>query len=67
VPSFIVLRHRLKADSRIRVVIMISGSSGALAIENVRLLPLASVSGGSISANETYWPALNVNPVGFSK
>ena len=37
---------RLKAVSLIRVAIMRSFSKGALAIENVRELPSASISGG---------------------
>src|SRR5262249_54079707 len=52
-PNFIVFRQLLKAESRIRVVIMTSASSGALAIENVRVFPFASLSGGSICPNET--------------
>jgi hypothetical protein len=67
VPSFSVLRTRLKAVSRVRVVIIISVSSRGLEIENVRVFPFASVSGGLIIVNERYWPALNVKSRGLSK
>jgi hypothetical protein len=51
---------RLKAESRMRVAIKRKSSSGALAIENVRTLPSASVSGGSTSVRSMYWPAWKV-------
>src|SRR5262245_35472515 len=57
---------RLKAVSRMRVATMSLSSSGALAIENVRTLPSASVSGGSMSVRMRYCPALKVKPTGFS-
>jgi hypothetical protein len=48
-----------------RVATMSVSSSGALATENVRTLPSASVSGGSRSVRVMNWPALKVNPSGL--
>ena len=39
----------------------------ALASENPRVFPSESVSGGSASVKSPNWPALYVNPSGFSK
>src|SRR5947207_6663865 len=49
-----------------RVATKRRSSSGALAIENVRMFPSASVSGGSMSVRLMYWPALKVKAPGFS-
>ena len=57
VPRGIACRTLLKAVSRRRVVIMIRPSLGALEIEKPRVLPSASVSGGSRSVMSTNWPA----------
>src|ERR1035437_889566 len=59
--------ERLKAVLRIRVVKTNSFAKGGLAMENVRVFPLASVSGGSVSVISANWPALKLNPDGFSK
>ena len=40
---------------------------GALASENPRVFPSASVSGGLASVKSPNWPALYANPSGFSK
>jgi hypothetical protein len=40
---------------------------GALAMENVRVLPSASVSEGSTKVMSRNWPALNVQSPGFLK
>jgi hypothetical protein len=59
--------ERLKAVLRIRVVNTNSSAKGGLAMENVRVFPSASVSSGSVSVTSADWPALKLNPGGFSK
>ena len=49
VPSGKLLSARLKAVSRILVAIMSRSSNGGLAMENVRMFPSASVSGGVLN------------------
>src|ERR1035441_2997776 len=66
-PSGIVFNTRLNAVSRIRVATIRVSSSGPLAIENVRVFPSASVSGGSHRVISRDWPASNVQFDGFSK
>jgi hypothetical protein len=52
--------ERLKAVSRIRVVKTNSFSNGGLAMEKVRVLPSASVSGGSVSVTSANCPGLKL-------
>src|ERR1700733_12806034 len=59
--------EHLKAVLRIRVVNINSSAKGGLAMENVRVFPSASVSSGSVSVTSADWPALKLNPDGFSK
>src|SRR5258706_55672 len=66
-PAGIALSTRLNAVSRMRVAMTSSVSWGALTIEKVRALPLASVSGGSISDTFIDCPAVNLNPAGLAK
>src|SRR5688572_14181427 len=66
VPSGMVWRTRLKAVSRRRVVIMIMPSLGALEIEKPRVLPSASVSGGSMRVMSTNWPARYAQSAGLA-
>src|SRR5262245_30662446 len=66
-PAGIAFSTRLYAVSRMRVEITSSDSCGALTIEKVRLLPLASVSGGSISDTFIDCPGLNAKPAGLAK
>lgn len=66
-PSGTVLSTRLNAVSRMRVAMVICSSKGALAIENVRIFPSASVSGGSSNVKSSDCPGVNWNPCGFSK
>ena len=54
-----LLSTRLKAVSLIRVAIMRSLSKGALAIENAREFPSASVSGGFSRVRSIDWPRRN--------
>src|ERR1035437_4401418 len=63
----IFFRQRLKAVLRIRVVSTNSSAKGGLAMENLRVFPSASVSGGSVRVTSADWPALKLNPDGFSK
>jgi hypothetical protein len=58
---------RLKAVSRIRVATRSVSSCGPLAMENARVFPSASVSGGSSKVTSRHWPALNVQFGGLSK
>src|SRR6185312_16315742 len=67
VPGFMLRRLRLNAVSRRRVANMSSLSHGALAIENVRVLPSESVSGGSTSVRSAVWPALKLKSAGFCR
>ena len=46
---------------------MITSSLGALEIEKPRVLPSASVSGGSSRVMSMNWPARKVQPAGFAK
>ncbi len=57
---------RLNAVSLMRVVTISRSSSGALAIEKARVSPSASVSSGDRRVSSRNWPALKVNPSGFS-
>src|SRR6267378_261998 len=66
-PDCIDLSTRLNAVSRMRVAMTSSFSCGALTMEKVRALPLASVSGGSISDTFIACPAVNLNPAGLAK
>src|SRR5690349_12501513 len=66
-PEGIALSTRLNAVSRMRVAMTSSLSWGALTIENVRALPFASVSGGSISDTFIDCPGLNAKPAGRAK
>src|SRR5262245_3441445 len=66
-PEGIALSTRLNAVSRMRVAITSSFSWGALAMEKVRALPLASVSGGSISDTFIDCPGLKAKPAGLAK
>jgi hypothetical protein len=56
----------LKAVSRIRVATMRASSYGALAIENSRTLPSASVSTGLSSVMSIHCPGLKAKFAGFS-
>src|SRR5690348_8224340 len=67
VPNGHVFKHRFIAVSRMRVANMMSGSCGALAIENARAFPSSSVSGGFVSFTSIACPALKSNPAGFSR
>ena len=66
VPSPMFLNERLNAVSRILVANTSWFSNGALAMENVRVFPSESVSGGFISVKSTDCPVLKSNPIGFS-
>src|SRR5665213_571231 len=66
VPIGIVFNPRLNAVSRIRVATIKVSSCGALAIKKLRTFPSESVSEGSSKVISRYWPALNVQPDGFS-
>jgi hypothetical protein len=66
-PWGIAFSTRLNAVSRMRVAITSSFSWGALTIEKVRALPLASVSSGSISETFIACPALKSRPAGLAK
>src|ERR1017187_224379 len=57
--------ERLKAVSRMRVMKTNLYAKGALAMENVRVFPSASVSGGAVRVTSANWPALKLNPDGF--
>src|SRR5215472_12604364 len=65
-PAAMPLSTRLNAVSRMRVAMTSSFSCGALTIEKVRALPLASVSGGSMIDTFIDCPGLNVNPAGLA-
>ena len=65
--DFTCFSERLKAVLRMRVVKTNSFAKGGLAMENVRVFPSASVSSGSVRVTSANWPALKLNPAGFSK
>src|SRR5689334_9655446 len=65
-PSGIRSMERLKAESRRRVTIARSSSSGAELIEKLRTFPSSSDSGAVIRVRSMYWPALKVMPGAFS-
>ena len=61
-----VSNTRLNAVSRMRVATIRVSSWGALAMENDRTFPSASISEGSSKVMSRYWPDLNVQFDGFS-
>lgn len=67
VPSGRFFRERLNAVSRVRVANINWFSKGELAIENVRVFPSESVSGGFSSVTSADCPGLKSNCNGFSK
>src|ERR1035437_9126322 len=66
-PCGIAFNTRLNAVLRIRVATIRVSSWGALAMENVRVFPSASVAAGLSKVMSRNWPALNVQFDGFSE